>query len=102
MSDVAEPGALAQAQSPLVRLVAETVELQSTRSAWRGACAFHPDYSHGLYVTNDRFFCFSCGAGGNATDWRMRIHATDETTAAAHLMQGAPEDSADEHSEKPC
>jgi len=100
MSYLAELRALAQMQNPLVKLAAEKVELETTPSAWRGACAFHPDSSRGLYVTNRRFYCFSCGAGGDVIDWWMRLYGVDETTAAAHLTR-APGDSTDEHSEKP-
>ena len=88
-------------QSHLVKFVAETVELQATQSAWRGACPFHPDSSRGLYVIDKQFFCFSCGAGGDVTDWWMRLHRVDEETAAAYLTRGASGDGAGRDN-KPC
>jgi DNA primase len=102
MSHLAELRALAQTQSPFVKLVAETVELQTTQSGLRGACPFHPDATRGLYIYNGRFHCFSCGANGDAIDWWMRLHGVDEATATAHLARGTPDDSIDEHSNKPC
>ena len=101
MSNLAELRALAQARSPLVKLVADTVELQATQSGLRGACPFHPDATRGLYVHNGRFHCFSCGAGGDVVDWWMRLHRADEETAAAYLTRRASGDGAD-HDKKPC
>ncbi|WP_367113613.1 CHC2 zinc finger domain-containing protein [uncultured Sphingomonas sp.] len=101
MSHLADLRARARAEIPLVEFVAETVGLHATESAWRGACPLHPDSSLGLYVNDKQFFCFSCGAGGDVTDWWMRIHGTDEASAAAYLMRGVSGDGAD-HDKKPC
>ncbi|WP_405052582.1 MULTISPECIES: CHC2 zinc finger domain-containing protein [unclassified Sphingomonas] len=102
MSHLSDHRQLARAQSPLVQLVAQTVELETTQAGRRGSCPFHPDPTRGLYVYNGRFYCFSCGTGGDVIDWWMRLYGVDESTAAAHLTRGAPSDSTDEHSEKPC
>ncbi len=86
----------------MAQLVAKTVELQTTQSGLRGECPFHPDATRGLYIHNGRFHCFSCGANGDAIDWWMRLHGVDEATATVHLARGAPGDSIDEYSKKPC
>lgn len=101
MSNLADLRARVRAQIPLVKFVAKTVELQATQLAWRGTCPFHPDSSRGLYVIDQQFFCFSCGACGDVTDWWMRIHGTDEASAAADLTQGVADDRAN-HVEMPC
>ncbi|MFD1787079.1 CHC2 zinc finger domain-containing protein [Sphingomonas floccifaciens] len=101
MSHLSDHRRLARAQSPLVQLVAKTVELETTQSGLRGSCPFHPDATRGLYVHNSRFHCFSCGAGGDVVDWWMRLHRADEETAAAYLTRGASGDGAD-HDKKPC
>ncbi len=101
MSNLAELRALAHARRPLLKLVAETVELQATQSGLRGACPFHPDASRGLYIHNGRFHCFSCGVGGDVVDWWMRLHGGDENAAAAYLTRDAPGDGVD-NDQKPC
>jgi DNA primase len=91
MSDLAEQRALVRAQVRLAPVAAESVELRSQRSDLRGSCPFHPDTARGLYVgPNDRFHCFSCGAGGDVVDWTMRVHQIDEAAAITRLLQCPP------------
>lgn len=102
MSNLAELRAVARAHHHLPTMVAKTVLLETAWSGLRGACAFHPDASRGLYVSAQHFHCFSCGASGDVIDWWMRLHRTDVATATAYLSLGAPGDNTDEDSEKPC
>ncbi len=58
-------------------LVSQSVPLKRRgRDHW-GACPFHsPDktgsFKVGFYKDKERFHCFGCGAGGDATDWIQR------------------------------
>ncbi|WP_367113509.1 CHC2 zinc finger domain-containing protein [uncultured Sphingomonas sp.] len=101
MSDPSAFRSTASVAHHLAKVVAKTVELETTQSGLRGSCPFHPDATRGLYVHNGRFHCFSCGAGGDVVDWWMRLHRADEETAAAYLTRGASGDGAD-HDKKPC
>lgn len=90
MSDIANLRALARAHHRLPTMMAKVVDLQPTPSGLRVDCTFHPDASRGLYISRERYFCFSCGTGGDVVDWWMRHHSIDETTAIFQLTGHHP------------
>lgn len=90
MSNIAFLRTLAKAHHDLPTMIAQVVNLEPTPSGLRGACTFHPDASRGLYVSQQRYFCFSCGTGGDVVDWWMRHHTIDEATAIFQLTGHDP------------
>lgn len=51
---------------------------------YRGSCPWHPGTGRSLYVSPEGWYCFDCGAGGDAAQWIVRRDGvgTDEATAA--------------------
>ncbi len=61
----------------LVEMVSRKVRLKRIGRDWRGLCPFHTERNPSFAVYRDRksgqgrFYCFSCGAGGNAVRWML-------------------------------
>ena len=55
--------------SDIVDIVSETVSLRRAGRNYLGLCPFHAEKTPSFTVSPDKqiFYCFGCGAGGNAT-----------------------------------
>lgn len=75
----------------IVRLVGDHVALKSKGREFVGCCPFHDDHSPSMYVVPQKgiFYCFACGAGGNALDFVMRHHKMEFVEALKHLAERA-------------
>ena len=73
-------------------MAAAGIELRSSGRALVGRCPFHVDGGRpNLYVYPNRssFYCYRCGAGGDAISFLMRLNGITFTEACARLA-GAP------------
>lgn len=61
----------------LVELIQETLNLKKAGSEWRAKCPFHVENSPSFYVIQKGgrqfFYCFGCGAGGDAIKWSREM-----------------------------
>ncbi len=75
----------------IVRLVGDHVALKPKGREFVGRCPFHDDHSPSMYVVPQKgiFYCFACGAGGNALDFVMRHHKMEFIEALQHLAERA-------------
>ncbi len=73
----------------IVRLVGDHVALKSKGREFVGKCPFHDDHSPSMYVVPQKgiFYCFACGAGGNAIDFVMRHHKMEFVEALRFLAE---------------
>lgn len=63
-----------KAQFPLSQVIGRDVALHRAGSEWKACCPFHDEKTPSFFV-NDRkghFWCFGCGAHGDAIAWFMR------------------------------
>lgn len=75
----------------IVHLVGDHVALKPKGREFVGRCPFHDDHSPSMYVVPQKgiFYCFACGAGGNAIDFVMRHHKMEFMEALRHLAERA-------------
>jgi len=59
----------------IVDIVGEHLPLRKVGSGYQGICPFHADSKPSFHVNEAKqfFYCFGCGAGGNAFHFLMRI-----------------------------
>jgi len=79
----------------LVELVGASVKLTRRGGALWAACPFHaPDKTGSFKVEHrygkERFYCFGCGAKGDAADWIMLTRKVDYPEACRILGLGGP------------
>jgi DNA primase len=62
-------------RADIVDVVSEHVVLRKQGKSFKGLCPFHDDKSPSFSVSPDKqfYYCFSCGAGGNAIRFLMEI-----------------------------
>ncbi len=62
---------IAQAKDDIVSVVGRYVELQKSGSEFKTCCPFHSERTPSFSVVPDKgiYYCFGCGAGGDAVDF---------------------------------
>ncbi len=75
----------------LPELVSSYVHLKRNGTSHVGLCPFHKEKTPSFHVDEDKqlFYCFGCGAGGNAFDFVMRAENLDFVDALRFLAQRA-------------
>lgn len=78
-----------KAAASVEEVVGQYVTLRRRGAGLVGLCPFHDDHHPSLYVSPAKgvWRCFSCGAGGNAVDFIMRVEQADFPTAIRLLGQ---------------
>ena len=54
------------ANTPLDKLIGETVKLTKKGNQYSGCCPFHNEKTPSFYIYTDNYHCFGCGAHGDA------------------------------------
>ena len=69
------PETVMQAKAAISRqaLIGASVDLRRAGRNWVGLCPFHGEKTPSFQVYDDHYFCFGCGAHGDAIDWLTRI-----------------------------
>ena len=79
----------------IVELVGSYVQLKRKGRLYGGLCPFHSEKTPSFYVYPDTqsFYCFGCGAGGDAIGFVRKINSIDYTEAVKMLAAraGMPE-----------
>ncbi|MGP1345620.1 MAG: DNA primase [Phycisphaerales bacterium] len=72
-------------------LVGEHLSLKPRGAEFVGLCPFHDDHTPSMAVVPRKgiFYCFSCGAGGNAIDFMMKYHGMGFREALKALAERA-------------
>ncbi|MBR5446681.1 MAG: DNA primase [Clostridia bacterium] len=75
------------ARCDIETLISSYVTLKRTGTNQKGLCPFHSERtpSFTVYPQTQSFYCFGCGAGGNAIDFIMRIENLDFRAAVEQL-----------------
>ncbi len=71
----------------IVALVSERVPLKRRGRNWVGLCPFHTEKTPSFTVSPEKqmFYCFGCGAGGDAITFWMKIENLDFSDAVKDL-----------------
>ncbi|MDR1927369.1 MAG: DNA primase [Oscillospiraceae bacterium] len=71
------------------QLVSPYVQLKRSGRMLMGLCPFHNEKtpSFAVYPENNSFYCFGCGAGGDAVTFTMRIENLDYVEAVKRLSE---------------
>ena len=87
-------------RTDIVELVGNYVQLKRKGRLYGGLCPFHSEKTPSFYVYPDTqsFYCFGCGAGGDAVSFTKRINSIDYIEAVKLLAQraGMPEPTEDD------
>ncbi len=72
-------------------LISSYVSLQRAASVYKGLCPFHSERSPSftVYPSNGSFYCFGCGAGGNAITFVKKAENMDFEDAVEFLAKRA-------------
>ena len=87
-------------RTDIVELVGSYVQLKRKGRLYGGLCPFHSEKSPSFYVYPDTqsFYCFGCGAGGDAITFAKKINSIDYGEAVKMLAAraGMPEPQEDD------
>ena len=87
-------------RTDIVELVGSYVQLKRKGRLYGGLCPFHSEKSPSFYVYPDTqsFYCFGCGAGGDAITFAKKINSIDYPEAVKMLAAraGMPEPQEDD------
>ena len=87
-------------RTDIVELVGSYVQLKRKGRLYGGLCPFHSEKSPSFYVYPDTqsFYCFGCGAGGDAITFAKKINSIDYPEAIKMLAAraGMPEPQEDD------
>ena len=92
-------------RTDIVELVGSYVQLKRKGRLYGGLCPFHSEKTPSFYVYPDTqsFYCFGCGAGGDAVTFTKKINSIDYVEAVKLLAQraGMPEPTEDDRPGRP-
>jgi DNA primase len=77
------------AATDLVQLVGATTSLKKAGRSWKGLCPFHTEKSPSFHVHPDKgfYYCFGCGAKGDAITFVREIERLEFPDAVAYLAR---------------
>ncbi|MBN1619591.1 DNA primase [candidate division WOR-3 bacterium] len=78
-------------KTPIVELVSEYVKLVPSGKDFKGLCPFHSEKTPSFTVSplKNLYYCFGCGAGGNAFNFLMQMENIDFKEALKKLAKRA-------------
>lgn len=78
-----------RAETDIVGLIGEYVKLKRTGRSFVGLCPFHQEKTPSFNVSPDRqaYYCFGCGAGGNAVTFIMNYENVSFPEAIKRLAE---------------
>ncbi|MBI4382758.1 MAG: DNA primase [Nitrospinae bacterium] len=76
-----------RARADIVEVVQESVLIKKSGKNYKGLCPFHPEKTPSFTVSPEKriYYCFGCGAGGNAFKFLMETQNLSFAEAAAKL-----------------
>lgn len=77
-------------RTDITELIGSYVQLKRKGRLYGGLCPFHSEKSPSFYVYPDTqsFYCFGCGAGGDAITFTKKINSIDYPEAVKLLAPG--------------
>jgi DNA primase len=79
------------AATDIVALIGASTSLKKMGKSWKGLCPFHGEKSASFYVHPDKgfYYCFGCGAKGDAITFVRETERLDFPEAVAYLARQA-------------
>ena len=78
-----------KARNDIERVVSSYITLKRAGSNFNGSCPFHSEKtpSFTVFPSTQSFYCFGCGAGGDAITFVMRMENLDYVSAIRALAE---------------
>ncbi|MGN0113878.1 MAG: CHC2 zinc finger domain-containing protein, partial [Acutalibacteraceae bacterium] len=78
-------------RNPIDEVISSYVDLKTSGNTLKGLCPFHNEKtpSFTVYPDTQSFYCFGCGAGGDAVGFIRRIENLDYIDAVKLLAERA-------------
>ena len=78
-----------RARTPLAPLIGRRVKLERAGRQWKACCPFHGEKTPSLYIWDDHYHCFGCGAHGDAVTFVMQSEGASFMEAVNRLAAEA-------------
>jgi DNA primase len=78
-----------RARTPLAPLIGRRVKLERAGRQWKACCPFHGEKTPSLYIWDDHYHCFGCGAHGDAVSFIMQTEGAGFMEAVNRLAAEA-------------
>jgi len=78
-----------RARTPLAPLIGRRVKLERAGRQWKACCPFHGEKTPSLYIWDDHYHCFGCGAHGDAVTFVMQSESAGFMEAVNRLAAEA-------------
>lgn len=77
-----------RANSSILDIVADYVQLRHAGTYWKGSCPFHSETDASFTISPERqiFYCFGCQASGDVVGFIAKIEHLSQIEAAQHLI----------------
>lgn len=99
-----DPGKVSQsdidrANANIVEVIRQHVPIKKTGKNWSACCPFHKENSPSFTVSEEKqmFYCFGCGAGGDAVDFLVKHLGVTFRQAVESINGGLSLESPDRH-----
>ena len=76
-------------RTPLAPLIGRRARLERAGRQWKACCPFHNEKSPSLYIWDDHYHCFGCGAHGDAISFVMQSEGAGFMEAIERLAAEA-------------
>ena len=76
-------------RTPLAPLIGRRVRLERAGRQWKACCPFHGEKTPSLYIWDDHYHCFGCGAHGDAISFVMQSEGAGFMEAVERLAAEA-------------
>ncbi len=76
-------------RTPLAPLIGRRARLERAGRQWKACCPFHNEKTPSLYIWDDHYHCFGCGAHGDAISFVMQSEGAGFMEAIERLAAEA-------------
>ncbi len=74
-----------RARTPLAPLIGRRTRIERAGRQWKACCPFHNEKTPSLYIYDDHYHCFGCGAHGDAITFVMQADGASFPEAVERL-----------------
>jgi len=76
----------AKNDTDMISLISENVKLRKSGNSYVGCCPFHAEKTGSFHVYEKRYYCYGCGAKGDAISWCLNYLKLDFRSALDFLL----------------
>lgn len=87
MDDLTKDKIKQEAKERISELIGDDVQLRRSGSRLYGCCPFHNEKTPSFCIEKGRYYCYGCGAGGDAVDYVMKRQGLEYLPALEYLAR---------------